>query len=147
MTDSAVRSTAIPEDDTATLPVIEFATPLPGFPGHRRFVLVRLDADGLLYELASVDDPQLRFVVVPPAPFFPEYAPEIGDEALDLLGITEAEAGDLLTLLVVTVGATPSRTTANLLAPIVVDPTRRRALQIILSGTDLPVRAPLRSAA
>jgi flagellar assembly factor FliW len=146
MTDP-VRSAAISEDPAATLPVIDFVAPVPGFPQHRQFVLVSRDHDGLLYELAAVDDPELRFVVVPPSPFFPEYAPEISEESLDLLGITTAEAGELLTLLVVTVGSTPSRTTANLLAPIVVDPVRRRALQVVLSGTDLPVRAPLRSAA
>jgi flagellar assembly factor FliW len=146
MTDP-VRSAAISEVPAPTLPVIDFVAPVPGFPQHRQFLLVSRDNDGLLYELAAVDDPELRFVVVPPAPFFPEYAPEISEESLDLLGITAAEAGDLLTLLVVTVGSTPSRTTANLLAPIVVDPVRRRALQLVLSGTDLPVRAPLKSAA
>ncbi|WP_344135212.1 flagellar assembly protein FliW [Luedemannella flava] len=142
-----MRSTTISEETTTTLPVIEFVTPLPGFPRHRSFMLVRLDDDGLLYELASVDDPELRFVVVPPAPFFPEYTPEVSEESLELLGITAAEVDQLLTLLVVTVGSTPSRTTANLLAPILIDPVRLRALQVILAGTDNPVRAPLRSAA
>src|SRR4051812_49584324 len=145
MTDP-VRSAAISEVPAPTLPVIDFVAPVPGFPQHRQFLLVSRDNDGLLYELASVDDPELRFVVVPPAPFYPEYAPELAEESLDLLGISAAEVDGLLTLLVVTVGSTPSQTTANLLAPILVDPVRLRALQLILAGTDHPVRAPLRSA-
>jgi flagellar assembly factor FliW len=126
-----------------TLPTIELAVPMPGFPAHRRFVLVRLDEDGLLYALTSLDDSDLRFLVVPPAPFFPDYAPVIGDDALEMLGSPDAD--QLLLLLVVTAGE--SATSANLLAPIVIDQVNRRAVQVILTGSGLPIRAPLSAAA
>jgi flagellar assembly factor FliW len=122
-----------------TLPTIELAAPMPGFPAHRRFVLVRLDDDGLLYALTSMDDSELRFLVVPPGPFFPDYAPVIGDEALELLGNPDAD--QLLLMLVVTAGK--SVTSANLLAPIVIDQASRRAVQVVLTGSGMPVRAPL----
>jgi flagellar assembly factor FliW len=122
-----------------TLPTIELAAPMPGFPAHRRFVLVRLDDDGLLYALTSMDDSELRFLVVPPGPFFPDYAPVIGDETLELLG--DPEPDQLLLMLVVTAGE--SVTSANLLAPIVIDQASRRAVQVVLSGSGLPVRALL----
>jgi flagellar assembly factor FliW len=122
-----------------TLPTIELAAPMPGFPAHRRFVLVRLDEDGLLYALTSLDDSELRFLVVPPMPFFPDYAPVIGDETLEILGGPDAD--QLLLMLVVTAGE--SVTSANLLAPIVIDQASRRAVQVVLTGSGLPVRAPL----
>jgi flagellar assembly factor FliW len=125
------------------LPALDFVTPMPGFPGHRRFHLVEVDDSGLLYALTSADDPELRFLVIPPPPFFPDYSPEIGDEALAALGT--AEAGRLLLLLVVTAGETVEETTANLLAPIVVDQESRRAVQTVLTGSGLPVRASLRA--
>jgi flagellar assembly factor FliW len=131
--------TAQPTD----LPTIEFASPLPGFPEHRRFVLIRLDDEGLMFELASADDPQLRFIVMPPAVFFPDYAPEIPEDTLETLGTDAADIDRLLVLLMVTVGATPAQSTANLFAPILVDEITRRAVQVILSGSDLPVRAEL----
>jgi flagellar assembly factor FliW len=123
------------------VPVIEFVSPLPGFPEDRRFVLVRLDDAGVLFALTSVEDPELRFLVVPPAPFFPDYAPEIDDESLQALGVKDGSG--LLTLLVVTAGDTAHASTANLMAPIVLHEESRRAVQLVLSGSGLPVRASL----
>ena len=125
------------------LPTIEFASPMPGFPAHRQFLLVRLDDDGLMFELASTNDPDLRFLVIPPTVFFPDYAPEISEETLEALGVDATHLEQVLTLLVVTVGATPADATANLLAPILIDQVSRRAVQVILTGSDLPVRAGL----
>ncbi|MEU7870958.1 flagellar assembly protein FliW [Dactylosporangium sp. NPDC049140] len=112
--------------ETTTLPVIDFVAPIPGFPEDRRFVLVRLDDAGVLFSLKSVDSDGLRFLVVPPTQFFPD------NEA------------DLLVLLVVTAGDSGAEdATANLMAPIVLDQRRRRAVQLILSHSGLPVRQKL----
>ena len=127
--------------ETAELPVLEFVAPMPGFPAERRFVLVQADEDGVLYSLTSIDTPELRFLVVPPAPFFPDYAVDIDDESLLALNIPDAE--DLLILLVITAGDTPADTTANLMAPIIVAKSSHRAVQLVLGGSGLPVRAPL----
>jgi len=123
------------------MPTIEFVAPMPGFPDHRRFYLVAIDDSGLVYSLTSADDPELRFLVIPPPPFYPDYTPEISDEALSMLGVDDAER--LLLLLVVTAGETLRETTANLMAPIVIDNESRRAVQTILAGSDFPVRAAL----
>jgi flagellar assembly factor FliW len=131
--------TAQPHDEDP--PVIDFVSPLPGFPEHRRFVLVRLDDDGLLYTLTSLRDPEIRFTVVPPAAFFPDYAPEIPQEAVDVLGV--AAPDEILLLLVITVGESAAASTANLLAPILIGHETRRAVQVVLTGSDLPVRAAL----
>ena len=131
----------VPEHEE--LPIIEFVTPMPGFPDTRRFLLVRVDEDGLLLELTSVDDPQLRFLVVPPPAFFPDYRPEIPWDSLAGLGVDPAQADHVLTLLVVTLGDSPAHTTANLMAPILVNEVSRRAVQVVLSDSDLPVRAQL----
>lgn len=127
--------------DGDELPTIELVHPMPGFVGHRRFVLVRLDEDGLLYAFTSADAPDLRFVVVPPPVFFPDYSPKIDDETLRLLGVDDPDR--LLMLLVVTLGRSAGEATANLMAPILVDQVNRRAIQAVLTGSGLPVRAPL----
>jgi flagellar assembly factor FliW len=127
--------------EATDVPVIEFVAPMPGFPADRRFMLVRLDDAGVLYALTGVDNAKLRFLVVPPGPFFRDYEPEIDDESLAALGATDA-AG-LLVLLVVTTGETARDSTANLMAPIVLNQPSRRAVQLVLNGTGLPVRATL----
>lgn len=124
-------------DPSLGLPTITMAVPMPGFPVHREFVLVRLNDDGLLYALTSVEDPELRFLVAPPEPFFPDYAPEIDDEVFAALNTKDVDR--VLLLVVITAGV--NETTANLLAPIIVDRDSMRAQQVVLSGSGLPVRA------
>lgn len=124
-------------DPSLGLPTITMAVPMPGFPAHRDFVLVRLNDDGLLYAFTSVDNPELRFLVAPPEPFFPDYAPEIENEVFAALNTQDPDR--LLLLTVITAGK--EDTTANLLAPIVVDRDTMRAMQVVLSGSGYPVRA------
>jgi flagellar assembly factor FliW len=132
------------ETGTETLPVLELVAPLPGFPNDHRFVLVRVHDSGLLFALTSLDTPALRFLVAPPAPFFPEYAPEIDDETLVALG--QPTEADLLLLLVVSPGESARDATANLMAPIVLNQRTRQATQVVLTGSGLPVRRPLLAA-
>jgi flagellar assembly factor FliW len=144
------------------LPEITFTRPLSGFDGLTRFALVRLDgedeatADGdgddsnppppllgdasaVLYELRSIEAPDVSFVVAVPAAFFPDYTVELDDSSCEHLGLDAQD--DALVLVILTVGADVAHTTANLLAPVVINGRTREAFQVILSGSDWPVRA------
>jgi flagellar assembly factor FliW len=123
------------------IPAIELVHPLPGFPDRRRFALVQLDEDGVLCQLQSLDDPELRFLVMSPVPFFPDYAPEVGDDVVEELQITSPD--DVVVLLVLNAGESLATTTANLLAPVVVNTSSLRARQVILDDPALPLAAPL----
>jgi flagellar assembly factor FliW len=94
----------------------------------------------VLSSLSSVEDPSLRFLVVPPQVFFPDYAPEIDDVTAAALGLDGAD--DALLLVVVNPGDGAGAATVNLLAPVVVNVATRRGGQIVLDD-DLPIRAPL----
>lgn len=131
---------AIMSDTELELPVIDLAVPMPGFPAHRQFVLVRLNDEGLLYAFTSIEDPSLRFLVAPPEPFFPDYAPEIENEVFAALNTRDPDR--VLLMVVITAGTT--ETTANLLAPIAIDRDSRRAIQVVLTGSNMPVRAIMR---
>jgi flagellar assembly factor FliW len=124
-------------DPSLGLPTITMAVPMPGFPAHRDYVLVRLNDDGLLYAFTSIQDPELRFLVAPPEPFFPDYAPEIENDVFTSLNTKDPDR--LLLMVVITAGV--NETTANLMAPIVVDRDTMRAQQVVLSGSGYPVRA------
>jgi flagellar assembly factor FliW len=126
---------------TVQMPVICFSAPMPGFPDDRHFVLRQLDDSGLLYELESLETPGLRFLVVPPAPFFPDYSPEVDDETLELLENGDPE--NLAMLLVVTVGDTVRNSTVNLMAPIVIDQETRRGAQLVIASPTLGIRERL----
>jgi flagellar assembly factor FliW len=126
------------------VPELHFVRPLPGFPGLTRFALVRLDEgaddeDCAVFELRSLEVPDVRFLVGIPTAFFPDYAFDLDDAATADLALEAAD--DALVLVVLTVGADSASTTANLLAPVVVNGRTRSAAQVILSGSAWPVRA------
>jgi flagellar assembly factor FliW len=124
------------------LPELSFVRPLPGFGDLRRFVLVELSgtdgAEPVLFELRSLEEPAVRFVAAVPTAFFPDYAFDLGEDDCADLGLTDET--DALVLVLLTMGG-DAATTANLLAPVVVNARTRQAAQVILSGSDWPVRA------
>jgi flagellar assembly factor FliW len=140
-TTERVDGGVVAETHAMEIPVIDMVLPMPGFPKHRRWALVQLDGASDLCSLGSLDEPGLRFLVVPPGPFFPDYVPEVGDDVVEALGIESA--ADVLVLVVLNAGQGLHDTTANLAAPLLVNPSVRRAGQILLDEPGLPVAAPL----
>lgn len=167
---SAKAASALADSD---LPELTFVHPIPGFCDLRRFVLVRFDDQGAarpkaevqanesgadavsaagpdlltalhespLYELRSIEQSEVRFMVAVPAAFFSDYSIEIDDEEAKDLHLSDSS--DALVLVMLTLGNDARSTTANLLAPIIINGKNREAAQVILTGTDWPVRAPL----
>lgn len=123
------------------LPVIEMVRPMPGFPDDLHFALVDLDGSGGLCSLRSLDHPELRFLVAPPSLFFPDYAPEIDDSTVEQLAIESAEQAILLVVL--KAGDSLPTSTANLLAPVVLNTANRRACQVVLDEAEHLVSTPL----
>jgi len=123
--------------------VLELVEPLPGLPGHVRYVLEPLEDGGVLFALRSLPsddkDAPIRLFVVSPSVYFPDYSPTIDADAL----AWDAVAESTVVLVVVHPGRSDQDgPTANLLAPIVVDTRTGAAAQVVLDG-DWPVRAPV----
>ena len=107
----------------------EFPAGLPGFEALRRFVLVERPALAPIVFLQSLDAPEVCFPTAPVEAIDPRYQlaltpedrrqialDELNDEILCLAMLSAPENGPL---------------TANLLAPVVVNPRTRRAVQAI----------------
>jgi len=119
--------------------VVEFPAGIIGFPDQRRYALVAAEESGLYSWLQSVDEPDLAFLALVPAPFFPDYAPVIPDEDCESIGLTDPEDAQVLCL--VTVG--DELITANLLGPIVLNVRNRKARQVVLTDGSLSTKAPV----
>jgi flagellar assembly factor FliW len=114
------------EVDDADL--LELPEGLLGFEGVSRFALVPADDVGAYAWLHAVDDPGLAFLTVVPAFFFPEYAPDVPDDdvaALDLTDPNDAQVYCLVTI-------AGDDVTANLLGPVVVNVVTRTGRQVVL---------------
>ena len=130
------------ESSSGAPPEITFVRPIPGFPGLTHFLLLPLDdEDSVLSELCSLEQPEVRFIVAAPAVFFSDYSIDLDQQDADHLGLIDAD--DALILTVLTLGSDAASTTANLLAPMVINTRTGTAVQVILTSSDWPVRAPL----
>jgi flagellar assembly factor FliW len=134
------------------LPAVSMVRPIPGFENLTLFALVEVggnqplpvvsslsDPTSVLFELVSIEQPAIRFLVAIPTAFFPEYTFDLDQPTCDALGLVDQD--DVLTLIVLTIGDAEASTTANLLAPVILNARTRQAAQVILSGTSWPVRA------
>ena len=120
---------------------VHFIMPLPGFPQAAHFVLEPVEEVGVLSLLRCTDQEGLEFVVALPEAFFPDYAPEIDDTTAERLGLTSAE--DALVFVILTVAENIENSTANLMAPVVVNRHTGAAVQALLISSDYQIRTPL----
>jgi len=101
--------------------------PLPGFPDRSRFVIMEHAEASELAWLVSIEDPDLAFVVASPWGFFPNYEPPIEREHLAALGIEKREEVELLSI----VTLSGKSIFLNLAAPLLINATTRRGIQVI----------------
>ncbi len=128
----------------ADVPELLFPGGLPGFPGERRFALVRWGAfEGPYSLMVDLDHPEVRFLVMPPYVFFPDYVVDLDDAIAARVHLEKAE--DCLLLVIVTLGTTPDEATANLLGPIVINLQTQEGLQAVLAESGYSTRVPLRT--
>ena len=130
---------------------ILFPQGLPGFPAATRFALRPLanGPQGLLL-LQSVDDPDLRFLVLPYLGGELPLRRSDLDAACIALGIAAEHAAVLLVVTRQPAEAgpgAPPRLFANLRAPVVLDTLRRTAVQHVLPSPGYAFRFPLPAAA
>jgi flagellar assembly factor FliW len=122
---------------------LELTEPLPGFPGHRRYALVPADGKGLVRWLQAVDPDGPRFLVVPAAAFFADYAPVLPRAVAAELDLGDGDRPELYCIVTVP-GGDAAAATANLRAPVAVHPDRGLARQVVLPDAHHPIRRPLR---
>ena len=133
---------SVTDQDGTPVEVVEFEAGLPGFPTARRFRLEDLGGDLRPFRrLRSLGEPEVSFTVVEPGLLFPDYSIEIDDEHQASLGISSA--GEVITLVLITVPRPPLPPTANLLGPIVINKRTGAAAQVVQHRSSYKVAEPL----
>lgn len=115
---------------------LHFLIPPPGLEPCTEFTLTPLAGTPGLFSLTSQQG-AARLFALDPSVYVPSYTPRLPAAELAALGTDRKTA---LVLVVATPGAT---TTVNLSAPIVANPATGACAQVILDGTDWPLRHPL----
>src|SRR3712207_6191481 len=84
-----------------------------------------------------------RFLAVDPARYFPDYAPALPPAVCADLELDDPAQARLYCLVTVPAEG-PAAATANLRAPLVVNPANWRSTQVVLLDGSHPIRRPLR---
>lgn len=130
------------EIDPNTL--IEFPNGLPGFEDCKRFKLFHSGNSPIVFWLQSVDDPEVVFSLADPDLLKVSYELNLTDEEQRTLRV---DAGDELNIAVILAQrgensiAAQSSVMANLRSPIVINVSKRIALQKPLQTAELSIRA------
>lgn len=121
--------------------ILTFTLPILGFEGQKQFVILYDDEMGdALGWLQSVDDRDVCFIIIDPRTVFDTYKPNVASSVLNKLGLSKQEDAVLRNLVVIP--AQTGEATVNLKSPLVINPAKKLAAQVILEQ-DYSVRTPL----
>jgi flagellar assembly factor FliW len=121
--------------------ILEFSEGLLGFGHLRRFIILDDPNDDIFAWLQSCESPEIAFPVLEPELFAPNYQVDLTKTDLEALRVATVQDTRLLTI--ITIPTDPTQMTANLKAPIVINPKRRSARQVVLQDNALPIREPI----
>lgn len=129
-----VSTTRFGEMEIDSEKIITFPKGIPGFEYLRSFFILPVAGTEDIHWLQAVEAPEVALMVIDPFQFFKDYACEIPENDIKELELTSPN--ETLVLTTITVPRdNPARTTANLVAPIVINIRLNRAKQVILSGS------------
>jgi len=127
--------------------IIHMPSGIIGFPDQRKYVLLEQKKGSPFMWLQSVDNGALAFVLINPLLFKPDYKVEIGPEDAEDLGLknggNEAQIMAIVNILNRGEDGKPTAITANLLGPIVINPEKKLAKQVVLYGGQYSHRHPI----
>ncbi|NBX69305.1 MAG: flagellar assembly protein FliW [Proteobacteria bacterium] len=127
-------SISVAEED-----IITFSEGMLGFSKIDSYVLVERTDDSLFLWLQAVKKPSVAFPLLEPQILERSYKVELEDEDRKSLKLdTDLKGGKVFCI--ITIPTDPTKMTANLKAPIVINLKKRIAKQVILHSQDYPIR-------
>jgi flagellar assembly factor FliW len=128
---------------------VHFPWGIPGFEDKQWFVLVDQPVSRPLVFLQSLENPDLSFMTLPIVDIAPDYRLRVLPEDLERLELDahrQPEPWEVLSL-VILCAAEDDTPCVNLLGPIVINRSTRKALQAIRDDVSYSARHPLVSEA
>lgn len=124
--------------------IIRFENGIIGFPDLKNFTLLHDEEKGTgvgIRFLQSIEEPGFAMPVMDPLLVKPDYDPEVEDELLACIGNVNGE--NILVLVTVTIPSDLTRMSVNLQGPIIINVEEHKGCQIIVDGTQYPVKFPI----
>jgi len=121
-------------DDT----IITFPAGILGFPQYKKYALIDVDENSPLKWLHSIEEPSLAFVVTDPNLFRSDYSIDAWKKDLEDIQVINAE--EVIVLVLVTVPTDPSKMTANLKGPVLINTSNNLAKQLVVDNPEYDIK-------
>jgi len=122
--------------------LIYFRDGLLGFEMQKQYALIEDSPDNPFKWLQSTENTDLAFVIMQPQLFLPEYIPVIPTNDLSDIKLSELDSALILTIVTIPPDD-PSKMTANLQGPVVINPELSLGRQCISRNESHSVRTKI----
>ncbi len=139
-----VTSTRFGSLDIPDERAIDFGPGILGFPDSQRYVLVEIEDDEDYFWIQSVEVDDVAFLCIRPWDFFPDYELDVSDDVQEQIELHDPVDSEVF-LLLTTHHEDDELVdiTANLLGPIILNSSNRKARQVVLNNSEYTTREPL----
>lgn len=121
--------------------ILHFPEGMLGFGKIHEYILIESVEDSIFLWLQALKKPGIAFPLIEPEIFEKSYKVDL--EEGDLKDLKLKKIKTVKVFAIVTIPTDPSKMTANLKAPIVINLKERLAKQVILLEADYPIRYPV----
>ena len=121
--------------------IIIFNEGIPGLEQYQKYALLQFEDSYPIVWLQSIEDPGICLPVINTFMVLPDYVFDIDDSDVKTLDLSSPD--DLHVLSVVVIPEDIQGMTVNLAAPILINTTTGIAKQVVLTGMEYNVRAPV----
>ena len=127
-----IKSKAFGEVEIDEGKISEMPSGMIGFPALHRYALIPFpDPQVPFLWWQCIDEPSVSFILIDPALIFPDYEVAVSADELEDIELKSAAEGTVY--VVVTVPNDPREMTVNLMGPVVINHSARKAKQLVLS--------------
>lgn len=109
--------------------IITFSDGLFGFEDIKKYIIFQMEDDNPLMWMQSIEEGSLAFILIRPFEFNPNYSLQLSDSDVEELGLTSPDDSDIFGIVVVP--EDPSKMTANLQGPVVINRVLKKGKQVI----------------
>ena len=109
--------------------IITFSDGLFGFEDIKKYIIFQMEDDNPLMWMQSIEEGSLAFILIRPFEFNPNYSLQLSDNDVEELGLTSPDDSDIFGIVVVP--EDPSKMTANLQGPVVINRVLKKGKQVI----------------
>lgn len=136
-----VQTSRFGQVQCASEDLISFPDGILGFAELKKFILLDDPNDEIFAWLQSCDEAAIAFPVLEPELFVENYKVNLAKSDTEALG--SPAAGALSYFCIVTVPEDPTKMTANLKAPVIINRGTRIARQCVLQDNNWAIREPI----